>query len=371
MSDFDAESYTTQVNRQVSNTVSADYTLQKEDEESIVIIDSSSSIVGITIPSDASVNIPVGTVIWLYRDGANFVRLVEDTGVTLHPSEGIITEDKTETYLRKQATNEWIIGDISKFTSDITIFGGTITEIEDNNVTYKVHSFETPGTYNLDVVIGGEVEYLVVAGGGSGGDDTNNKGGGGGGGGMLEGSQSVTPGLYNITVGDGGVYPGGGSAGNNGEDSSAIGITVAGGGGGGGNTIRTGKDGGSGGGAEYYACGDTLGPPGQGISGQGNAGGGTSCSPNKGGGGGGAGSPGVRGNPPHGGSARATNIRGFTEYWAHGGGGNSDNTDGSGGPAPGFNDHGGFRGSDSSFAGGGGADGGDGGSGIVVIRYPI
>jgi hypothetical protein len=46
--------------------------------------------------------------------------------------------------------------------------GGTVTEVTDGGINYKVHTFTSSGTFT--VVSGeAEVEYLVVAGGGGGG----------------------------------------------------------------------------------------------------------------------------------------------------------------------------------------------------------
>jgi hypothetical protein len=45
--------------------------------------------------------------------------------------------------------------------------GGTVTDIVDGGISYRVHTFTTSG--DLVVGRGGEVEYLIVAGGGGGG----------------------------------------------------------------------------------------------------------------------------------------------------------------------------------------------------------
>ena len=67
------------------------------------------------------------------------------------------------------------------FASTISATGGTITEINDDGVNYRVHTFTSSGTF--EVTSGsGEVEYLIVAGGGSGGEG---HGGGGGAGGSV------------------------------------------------------------------------------------------------------------------------------------------------------------------------------------------
>jgi hypothetical protein len=54
--------------------------------------------------------------------------------------------------------------------------GGTVTDITQNGITYRVHSFTSAGNSTFSVTRGGLVEYLIVAGGGGGMD----MGGGGG-----------------------------------------------------------------------------------------------------------------------------------------------------------------------------------------------
>ena len=107
--------------------------------------------------------------------------------------------------------------------------GGTVTEITEGGVDYKVHTFTSSGTF--EVVSGiADVEYLVVAGGGGGGG----WGGGGGAGGLLTGSTTVTPQIYTVSVGAGGArgseaYTSGGD----GVGSSVFEQSAVGGGGGG------------------------------------------------------------------------------------------------------------------------------------------
>jgi len=115
MSDFKINKYLRKPNRRVSRTVTSDTTLQNGDSGGVVIIDSSSSDVTVTIPSDTNESFADGTVIWLYRDGANFAFLRGESGVTLNPDEGFIQSDKTEIYIRKQAANEWVVGDLNSW----------------------------------------------------------------------------------------------------------------------------------------------------------------------------------------------------------------------------------------------------------------
>jgi hypothetical protein len=124
--------------------------------------------------------------------------------------------------------------------------GGTLIDGGDG---YIYHIFTGDGTFvvNRPPAIIDSVEYTIVAGGGAGG---NPFGGGGGGGGFLFGQATVsnTPGSYPITVGGGGSYPQPTAALRNGSPSTAFGLTAAGGGGGG--SSASGAPGGSGGGSQ-------------------------------------------------------------------------------------------------------------------------
>jgi hypothetical protein len=213
------------------------------------------------------------------------------------------------------------------------------------------------------------VTYLVIGGGGGGGAAAASTGGGGGGaGGYLTGvlNDLVAGTSYPVTVGAGG------SAKSNGSNSVFHLYTAIGGGRGG--TYSTGEraaDGGSGGGGNGSNIGDNLagyGTPSQGF--EGGAGlGGSSFS---GGGGGGAGGRGAVSNSVtagDGGLGAASDITGFPVTRAGGGGGGG----GSGLPA-GSSTGGGGNASSPALAntgGGGVGNGGNGGSGVVILRYPL
>jgi hypothetical protein len=273
------------------------------------------------------------------------------------------------------------------------------------------------------------VEALVVAGGGGGGMDM---GGGGGGGGLLYGSSmSITAGTaYTVTVGAGGYgapSAGGGyrtdgagpqptyhqftisaTAGGNSTFSS---LTAVGGGYGASSywgytpNYGLGGSGGSGGGASGYSNGTSGSGGGAGTAGQGNRGGNVGGQYYSGGGGG-AGAAGADGtNQAHGGIGVYNSILGIGYYWAGGGGGgayslsaggngglggagggavgttiggaglNNGSPGGGGSPGSQTNTPGGNAGANTGGGGGGGSHynsnnkGGEGGSGIVVIRY--
>jgi hypothetical protein len=280
--------------------------------------------------------------------------------------------------------------------------GGTVYDVDVEGTTYRVHVFNATGNSTFTVTRPGTVEYLIVAGGGSGGSGEANPAGdspgGGGAGGLLAGFTTVTPQAYTITVGAGAStrVTGTSQAGLAGQNSSAFGLTAIGGGAGGREEAAGGSGGSGGGGGGSCISGRKAG--GAGTAGQGNAGGtggDSGCSRRAGAGGGGAGINGGddRGNlGGNGGNGLQLNITGLNVYYAGGGGGgNSANVSGTPG-AGGLG--GGGRGGESTGAsgspsgagtdgtpntgGGGGGTGsgtsvinGLGGSGIVVIRYPL
>jgi len=294
---------------------------------------------------------------------------------------------------------------------------------------YQLQVFGRPGSYLWTVPTGViSVDALVVGGGGGGGFDMG--GGGGAGGVIYSQSYSVTPGAtYNVFVGSGGWGAPEGNGGIRGDGVGpqpnvhqfTIGATngvdsrfdtlIAKGGGAGGSSVWAftpggrGSNGGSGGGASGYdgtsGQGGGLGTAEQGFRGGNNAGNYYS------GGGGGAGGQGTDGPAQaNGGPGIPNSILGPTYYWGGGGGGAAytlgtggfGGLGGGGGGAVGTtfggiggitngqpgaggspnaqtNTRGGDAGPGTGGGGGGGSHynffnrGGDGGHGIVILRW--
>lgn len=256
---------------------------------------------------------------------------------------------------------------------------------------YWVHTFTSSGTFTPTQNLS-NVEYLVVAGGGGGG------GGGGGAGGYrssvvgelsggnstAESRLSLTSGTnYTVTIGAGGAGSAG-NAGTSGANSVFGSITSIGGGGAGGNNAYNASSGGSGGGGGRSSNQPLPLPGGAGTTGQGFAGGDTTTQggnfPASGGGGASQrGQDSIVGKSGNGGNGLASSITGVSITRAGGGGGapptNDDITGGSGGSGGGGNGSNILAGSGvpGTGSGGGGAGGfavvGNGGSGIVVVRY--
>lgn len=294
-------------------------------------------------------------------------------------------------------------------TGSLTLPNGTGSNRGTINTTVATFTTVTTTTWTVPANVT-SVEVLVVAGGGGGG----RFGGGGGAGGVIYNpNYRVTPGqTITVTVGAGGAgHPGdaqsGGTASNGGN--SRFGDLIAIGGGGGGNYnqggatgANAGAAGGSGGGSG--SNGNNVNhqlvqvPGGSPTSGQGNRGG--FQSPGYGiggGGGGGAGTGGYDGTrtEPYGGAGGhgiLSTISGSPVYYGGGGGGCCGNAGTTySGTAPGGLGGGGLGtgpgnstslsdGAANTGGGGGGtcdsviggtARAGNGGSGIVIVRYAL
>jgi hypothetical protein len=271
------------------------------------------------------------------------------------------------------------------------IDGGTVSTFGN----YKLHAFTTSSS-TLTVVNGPvTVDALIVAGGGGGGLQGRTElpgawaGGGGAGGLIWQTGITLNTGSYTVIVG------GPGSVGGQGGPSSFNGTSAIGGGRGGygdqsSNNLSNadGGSGGSGGGGLGDASPARSG--GSNTAGQGNVGGpGTDPGGDpyyeQGGGGGGAGEAGNTDGIGFGGDGIDMSSYIGTAYgesgWFAGGGAGGCGTDNSGstnagGQGGGGSSTGGYLSTLTTYAGlpntgGGGANLQQGGSGIVIIRYPI
>ena len=278
--------------------------------------------------------------------------------------------------------------------SDTTVtalISNTPTGSYTDGYDYEYVSFLASGT--LTVTRGGFADVLLVGGGGAGGVGY---GAGGGAGGMLYVENAYLPsGSLDVVVGAGGLGQTSGTntgmIGLSGESSSLWEYFALGGGGAACFTVsynstqlfgQPGQPGGSGGGASGYTSG-SLPAGGSGTSGLGNDGA-NGVSGNSGGGGGGAGAAGssvtVANNGGDGGAGLANSITGSAVTYAGGGAGGGSVAGGSGGAGGGAD--GGITGAlpaaTANTGGGGGGlfdstveTGGDGGSGIVIVRWRV
>lgn len=294
------------------------------------------------------------------------------------PTVGMTRFNTTLNIIEAYHVNDGWIGLSNTFQA----VGGTITYAS----PYTYHTFTSSGTFQVTSGVK-SVDYLIVAGGGGGGQ---NNGGGGGAGGVISSATSLSLGSYTVTIGAGGSgATGSGWSGSNGSNTSFNPGTAIGGGGGMGGNFGVGGAGGAVAGSGGSGGGQSrgVGSPGSGTAGQGSSGRNNRTGA-EGGGGGGFSSGG--GTGPNGGNGY-TWVNGST-YCGGGGGagegaGNVAGLGGTGGGGRGAatagatlangwsNGGAGENGAANTGGGGGSADnpgtalGGNGGSGIVIVRY--
>jgi hypothetical protein len=372
-------------------------------------VDTSSSAVTMTLPASASAgdtiaikdyagtfatnNLTIGRNSHKIQGNSN-----DNVNSTNRASLALVYVDSTKGWLYSQESN---VSDLQA-TSFIAATGGTVTTSGD----FKIHTFTGDGCFVVSSAGSGcgpsTVSYMVIAGGGGAGSV---RGGGGGAGGFREGRDitpsytasplvaptglTITATTFPVTVGAGtDTQPQKGSSGSNSIFST---ITSAGGGGGGSGLptsqpVAIGIAGGSGGGGAGSAdhgggtggAGNTppVSPP------QGNAGGvgSTSSTVEGAGGGGGAGAAGANGSGSaggNGGNGVSTDINASSVTRAGGGGGGAQGTGGTGGSGGGADAGTNAVGANATAnTGGGGSgagtsscEGGNGGKGLVIVRY--
>jgi hypothetical protein len=277
---------------------------------------------------------------------------------------------------------------------------------------YRIHVYTSGGTFTANGNID-NLDVLMVGGGGGGGAD--NGGAGGAGGLIFKPKSYILSGDYTIQIGTGGTgAPDQGTTAGTGGDTTAFSLTAVGGGYGnnGNNGDGTANSGGSGGGGdgERITSGGSGTQPTQsgdsGTYGHGNDGGDTAVTTGGGGGGGGAGEAGSNGSTTIGGvggdGLNEVTVSGVvynfatifgTDYgeiingeaWFAGGGAGGNNNGsatsvaggkgGGGSTANYYPDDGttntGGGGGGSTYTGSTVPAGANGGSGIVIIRYPL
>ena len=314
----------------------------------------------ITIPTNASVAFPIGTIVTIVNFGTTLINL-SVSGVSVYPNGSTV---------------------VSPY--PVIAVGAAVQILKTGTNTWASTFGILPSAKNS------QIAYLSVAGGGGGGSGLVSgdyyDAGGGGAGGAVFGKLGFAVGTLTVTIGAGGAGNTGNGAGSQGGSTLFTGTTTAvGGGAGGGNGNANGGTGGSGGGAGS----DFSAIPGVGTVNQGTSG--------SVGGAGGAGSSGkdniVISSVPfggYGGDGVASAITGASVIYGGGGAGGdarsvpyaSRGGAGGGGDGARAGDSigatagtanrggGGGGGAGNAFAGGR-FNGGNGGSGVVIVSTPI
>jgi hypothetical protein len=88
-----------------TTTRTANYTLALTDQGKVVPMDGSN--LDLTVPTDAAVAFPIGSVVNVYNLNATDVTIQGDSGVTVR-NDGDLAQ-YGEVSLRKRATDEWVV----------------------------------------------------------------------------------------------------------------------------------------------------------------------------------------------------------------------------------------------------------------------
>lgn len=123
------------------NIQTASYTMQLTDAGGVINMNNSSTAT-LTVPTNAAVQFPTGTVIWVYRQGAGNVTFQGDAGVTLTANGQMAANE--EFYIRKRDTNSWVVFHIAS-AGTLTVVGGSVTTAGG----FRRHEFTSVGGASL------------------------------------------------------------------------------------------------------------------------------------------------------------------------------------------------------------------------------
>lgn len=133
----------TLVSLKEENETTISKTLALADRDKVVACNNSSDIT-ITVPLDASVAFPIGSVVYISRISSGNVTLEGAPGVTLS-STGLLGPDE-EIAVRKRASNNWIVLEEKSYSRTGT--GGTLVDQNDANS----HSYTANGADTFTVL---------------------------------------------------------------------------------------------------------------------------------------------------------------------------------------------------------------------------
>ena len=337
----------------------------------------------------------------VYDDRNQWVHLVFQIDASKNREiwrNGVRIANDTSSSFLNTGNNEVIIGEwanspsndfFGSYLDDFRIYDKALSSTEITELYEPYRQSEGQSQYKVTFTEETECDILIVGGGGSGGqaNPTSREPGGGGGGGVVYiVNKTILAGTYKIKIGNGGINSNGISSLISDETNNIITvdtISLEGKGGGRGGTDGNGAAGGSSGGGSHNSNakgtasqGNTYWDGTQYVSGGFQGDFGNPYSSNNSNGGGGAGGDAVDGE---GGIGREVNITGTLTYYGGGGGGcgvDGGKPGGLGGGGDGSVGQGQGDNGEPNTGGGGGASyyttnifGGNGGTGIVIIRY--
>jgi hypothetical protein len=127
----------TLVSLRTENVTTTSKTLELTDRDKVVACNNTTTIT-VTIPADATVNFPVGSVVYIAKVNSGTVNLAAAVGVTVNRTGELAVFE--ELYCRKRAANNWIVVDQPYL---VTGSGGTVFATGG----YDGHTFTSSGTF--------------------------------------------------------------------------------------------------------------------------------------------------------------------------------------------------------------------------------
>lgn len=124
------------------NTKTSSHTLELADRDRVVSFNGTGSQT-VTVPTNAAVAFPTGTVIYINRVNTGALTLAASGGVTVSKTGSFALNE--EAYLRKRGSDSWIVIDAP---TTFTATGGSVV----TSSGYRIHSFTTAGSASFDVV---------------------------------------------------------------------------------------------------------------------------------------------------------------------------------------------------------------------------
>ena len=117
------------------NIKTASHTLALADRDRVVAFNGTSSQI-VTVPTNAAVAFPVGSVVYINRINTGTVTLAASGGVTINKTGTFAANE--EIYLRKRDTDYWLVVDSP---TKLSATGGTLS----SSSGYTIHTFTSSG----------------------------------------------------------------------------------------------------------------------------------------------------------------------------------------------------------------------------------
>jgi len=141
----------------IASEETADFTLDISHIWNLIPCNDTENIF-VTIPTNASVAFPVGTMIWIYQKGSAAVVIQGDVGVTVSsPDDYLGTRTQySQVRLTKIDTDVWLVGedvgtgydpDFVAFWDEVIADGGSLTETEQQATNQLVLDLKNAGLW--------------------------------------------------------------------------------------------------------------------------------------------------------------------------------------------------------------------------------